>query len=428
MKPKQKYSQVIELRGHIIDSMVLPKVLDELIDFGVEFNIQKLAVGRGRTDPSYARIEITADAAEQLDTILSHVQRHGATPLQVESVEVEPAPADGVFPENFYSTTNMPTLIRLNGEWVAVANPEMDCGILVEDENRGRCIAINEVKKGQKIVVGHSGIRVVPTERPRDPSPMFSFMGSQVSSEKPKSVFIKEIAERMVDARAKGGKILVVGGPAIVHTGSGELLCRLIERGLVDYLFAGNALAVHDIESAFFGTSLGISLDGGLALEGGHEHHLRAINRIRAAGGIRQAVEKGILRCGVMHACVKHGVDFVLAGSIRDDGPLPDVITDVIQAQAAMRQRIHQGIDIAIMLSTMLHSIAVGNLLPASVFTVCVDINPATLTKLVDRGSFQTAGLVMDVGSFLRELLDALDATHRVERHETLGISEVVTP
>lgn len=408
MTPKPPHSQAIELRGHIIDSMVLPKILDELIDFGVEFSIQQLNVGRSRTETSYARIEITAESAEQLSAVLSHVQQHGATPVEMEMVETEPAPADGVFPEGFYSTTNMVTLVELEGQWLPVANPEMDCGILIEN-GQARCIAINEVKQGQSIVVGHQGIKVIPTERPRVPSPMFSFMGSQVSSEKPKSVYIREIAERIKDTRARGGKILVVGGPAIVHTGSGELLCRLIERRLVDFLFAGNALATHDIESAFFGTSLGVSLEGGLALEGGHEHHLRAINRIRAAGGIRQAVEQDILRSGVMHACVRHDVDFVLAGSIRDDGPLPDVITDVIQAQGEMRKRIHQGIEVAIMLSTMLHSIAVGNLLPASVFTVCVDINPATLTKLVDRGSHQTAGLVMDVGSFLRELLEALD-------------------
>ncbi|MCL5263650.1 MAG: TIGR00300 family protein [Chloroflexi bacterium] len=408
MNQEQKHVQVIELSGHIIDSMILPKILDELLDFGVEFKIQQLNVGRGKTDPSYAQIEIVADTASQLDAVLGEVQRYGATPLRTETACLEPAPADGVFPENFYSTTNMATRVRIDGEWLPVANTEMDCGILIED-GKARCIAINEVLKGQMIVVGHGGVRVVPTERPRVPSPMFSFMGSQVSSEKPKSVYLKEIAERIVKVRASGGKILVVGGPAIIHTGSGELLCRLIERGFVDYLFAGNALAVHDIESALMGTSLGISLDGGMALEGGHEHHLRAINRIRAAGGIRQAVETGILRKGVMYTCVKHGVDYVLAGSIRDDGPLPDVITDVIRAQVEMRKRIHEGVEVAIMLSTMLHSIAVGNLLPASVFTVCVDINQATLTKLVDRGSFQTAGLVMDVGGFLRELLDALE-------------------
>jgi lysine-ketoglutarate reductase/saccharopine dehydrogenase-like protein (TIGR00300 family) len=402
-----KYSQTIELRGHIIDSMVLPRILDELMDLSVEFSIQQLTVGRSRIDPSYARIEITADSSEQLEAVIAHAQRHGATLLEVETVELTPAPADGVFPEHFYSTTNMVTLVRLNGDWITVEKPEMDCGIIVEGD-LARCIAINEVKAGQMIVVGHGGIRVIPLERPREPSPMFSFMGSQVSSEKPKSLFIKEIAERMVDARERHGKILVVGGPAIIHTAAGESLSRLIETGWINYLFAGNALAVHDIENAVFGTSLGVSLEGGLALEGGHEHHLRAINKIRAAGGIRQAVENGVLRRGVMYSCVKHGVDFVLAGSIRDDGPLPDVITDVIQAQVEMRKRIHQGVDIAIMLSTMLHSIAVGNLLPASVFTVCVDINPSTLTKLVDRGSFQTTGLVMDVGSFLRELLEAL--------------------
>ncbi len=408
MKQKRKFSQAVEISGHIIDSLVLPRILDELIDLGADFAIQRLNVGRSRTDPSYARIEITAESVEALESIINEVQRLGATPVDVQDVEVQPAPADGVFPDNFYSTTNMNTFVRYEGRWLSVAYPEMDCGIAIEDD-LARCIPISEVRKGQSIVVGHAGVRVVPIERPRVPSPVFGFMGSSISSEKPKSLFIKDTAERMIEIKRRGGKVLVVAGPAVIHTGAGEFLCRLIERGFVDHLFAGNALAVHDIESALFGTSLGISMDGGLALEGGHEHHLRAINKIRSVGGIKRAVETGLLTRGVMHACVRNDVDFVLAGSIRDDGPLPEVITDVMQAQTEMRRRIQSGVDMALMLSTMLHSIAVGNLLPATVFTACVDINPATLTKLVDRGSFQSAGLVMDVGSFLRELLDALD-------------------
>lgn len=405
----KRNSQVIELRGHIIDSLILPRVLDELLDFNVQFTIQRLTVGRGRTDPSYARIEIVAESRELLETVLAHIQRHGAQPVHVDHVKLEPAPGDGVFPEEFYSTTNLMTLVKIDGEWVEVAHPEMDCGIVVEG-NTARCVPVNEVKKGDLVVVGRDGTRVVPLERPRSASPVFGFMGSSISSEKPKSAFIKEIADRMRQVRAGEGKIAVVAGPAIIHTGAGEALSGLIHHGYVDFLFAGNALATHDIESALFGTSLGVSLDGGLALEGGHEHHLRAINKIRLAGGIRAAVEGGILQSGVMYTCVEKGVDFVLAGSIRDDGPLPEVITDVLQAQAEMRKRIHSGVEMCLMLSTMLHSIAVGNMLPASVFTVCVDINPATLTKLADRGSFQTAALVMDVGSFLRELVGLFES------------------
>ncbi len=402
------HKQVIELRGHIIDSLTLPRILDELLDFNVEFTIQRLTVGRGRSDPSYARIEIIAESQELLETVLGEVQRLGAHPVQVDHVRLEPASGDGVFPEQFYSTTNLKTLVKLNGDWVEVTHPEMDCGIVVEGKS-ACCVPVSEIKKGDLVVVGRDGIRVIPLDRPRSASPAFGFMGSAVSSEKPKAAFIREIADRVRRVHAQGGKIAVVAGPAIIHTGAGAALSRLIELGYVDYLFAGNALATHDIESSLFGTSLGVSLDGGLAQEGGHEHHLRAINKIRLAGGIQAAVEEGILRSGVMYTCVKKGVEFVLAGSIRDDGPLPEVVTDVIQAQGEMRRRIHSGVELCLMLSTMLHSIAVGNMLPAEVFTVCVDINPATLTKLSDRGSFQSAGLVMDVGSFLHDLVSVIE-------------------
>ena len=385
--------------------MILPRILDELIGMGCDFEITRLEVGKRKSDPSYAQIELLAPSEELLQSALKEVQILGATPIQDLEVSLEPAPADGVFPLDFYSTTNLETWINLHGQWTSVAHPEMDCGILVED-GRARTVPVNEIRRGQMLVVGREGIRVVPLERSRAPSPIFGFMGSAVSSEKPKSVIIREVAGWMKASRERGGKILVVAGPAVVHTGSRDYLCQLIEKGYVDYLFAGNALATHDIEASLFGTSLGVPLAGGQPLESGHEHHLRAINRIRAEGGIRAAVEKGVLDCGIMYSCVRYGVDYVLAGSIRDDGPLPEVITDVLQAQAEMRQRIQQGVDVALMLSTMLHSIAVGNMLSASTLTACVDVNPATLTKLVDRGSFQSVGLVMDVGGFLRELLD----------------------
>jgi lysine-ketoglutarate reductase/saccharopine dehydrogenase-like protein (TIGR00300 family) len=283
----------------------------------------------------------------------------------------------------------------------------MDCGIVVEGET-ARTIPMSEVKKGQRIVVGHQGIIVRPHERPRRPSPTFAFMSSSVSSEKPRAALLHDVAREMREVKREGGKILVVAGPAVVHTGSGDLLVKLITAGYVDCLFAGNALPTHDIESALYGTALGVSLNEGLPLERGHEHHLRAINQIRLAGGIKEAVRKGVLTKGIMHACAVQDVDWVLCGSIRDDGPLPEVITDVIQCQQEMRARIHSGVRMALMLSTMLHSIAVGNLLPANVTTVCVDINPAVATKLADRGTFQNLGLVMDVGSFLRELLEHL--------------------
>lgn len=408
-----RFRQVVEVRGHIIDSLVLPRILDQLLDLGVEFDIQELTVGRTRTDSSYARIEIRAADAEALDAASAAAQGLGAVSLGAADVELQPSPRDGVAPEGFYSTTNLQTWVRHGGRWLPVAYPEMDCAVLVDgDEGHpAECTPIADLRAGQRVVVGHQGVRVEPLERPRGPEPLFSFMGSTVSSERPKAGAIEQAARWLREARAAGQRNLVVAGPAVVHSGCREHLARLIERGYVDHLFAGNALAVHDVEAALFGTSLGVPLAGGTEPESGHEHHLRAINRIRAAGSIRAAVEAGIVRDGVMYACVKRGVDYVLAGSIRDDGPLPDVITDTMAAQAAMRARIRQGVGVALMLSTMLHSIAVGNLLPASVHTVCVDVNPAVLTKLVDRGTFQAIGLVMDVGGFLRDLLDALEGT-----------------
>ena len=295
--------------------------------------------------------------------------------------------------------------MRVDGEWVPALYPEMDCGIVVDPAARNAVTtALYDIRAGQQVVVGHAGVRVRMLERPRHQPQSFAFMGSAVSSEKPRGVLIREVAGALRDVRARGGRVLVVAGPALVHTGSRELLVRLIESGYVQVLFAGNGLATHDIESALFGTSLGVSLEQGVPLEGGHEHHLRAINRIRAAGSIRAAVEQGILAGGIMHACVTRGVNYVLAGSVRDDGPLPDVITDTQEAQGAMRREVRQGIDVALFLSSMLHGIATGNLLPAAATTVCVDINPAAVTKLTDRGSFQAVGLVMDVEGFLREL------------------------
>ncbi|HVB97075.1 MAG TPA: TIGR00300 family protein [Chloroflexota bacterium] len=420
MPTDQHFTQVIEVRGHIIDSMILPKILDEMMDLGVEFNIESLQVGRQKRDTSYARIEIIASNQEDLDRAVGEARRLGALPLELEEIDIAPSPCNGVAPEDFYSTTNLETWVRRNGHWIPVEHPEMDCAIVIEGDH-ANCWPINDLTAGQPVVVGHRGIRVVPLERSRSPIPSFGFMNSSISSERPNSRAVREAALWMHQCRQAGLKNLVVAGPAVIHTGSRDYLCQLIERGYVNYLFAGNALATHDIEYSLFKTSLGVPLDGGAAMETGHEHHLRAINRIRGVGGIRQAVEQGILTSGVMYSCITHGVDFVLAGSIRDDGPLPEVITDVLEAQRQMRQRIHDGVQVALMLSTMLHSIAVGNLLPATVHTACVDINPSVLTKLVDRGSFQTIGIVMDAGGFLRELLDELNQVEASVEAKTIA-------
>lgn len=398
----------IEVRGHIIDSLLLPKILDRILQMGGSFEIAECHIGTRRVDPSHARILVHASSREALSEILADLVEHGATPVHSDDAQVVPADIAGAFPEGFYSTTNQPTQVRIGGRWIDVADQEMDCGIAVDADSRtARCVAMNDVTLGQPIVVGHRGVRVVPLERPREASP-FAFMSSNVSSEKPKAVSLEAVAASIRRTHDEGRKVLLVGGPAIVHTGSASHVARLIRHGWIDALFAGNALATHDIEQALFGTSLGVSLAHGEALEHGHEHHLRAINTIRRVGGIRRAVEKGLLTSGIMYEATLKGIDVVLAGSIRDDGPLPEVITDVLQAQARMRAVVQRGVGFALLIATALHSIATGNLLPAAVKVVCVDINPATVTKLADRGTFQTIGIVTDVEPFLRQLAEQL--------------------
>jgi lysine-ketoglutarate reductase/saccharopine dehydrogenase-like protein (TIGR00300 family) len=321
------------------------------------------------------------------------------------------ADLNGAFPEGFYSTTNYRTQVRLGGEWIDVEDQEMDCGILVDPEGTAaRCLPMTEVRVGDRIVVGRKGLRVFPAETTARQN-LFEFMASPVSSEKPKGVTVREIASAMRRTKEAGEKILAVLGPAVVHTGSVEHICQLIRTGYLNILFAGNALATHDIEQALYRTSLGISLEHGLPAEEGHEHHLRAINTMRRLGGIRTAVERGVLKSGIMYECIRHNIPFVLAGSIRDDGPLPEVITDILEAQRRMREMIH-GVGFCLMVATMLHSIATGNLLPAWVRVACVDINPATVTKLTDRGSIQTVGVVTDAEPFLRALVAELEAKH----------------
>jgi lysine-ketoglutarate reductase/saccharopine dehydrogenase-like protein (TIGR00300 family) len=399
----ERHTARLVLKGHIIDSMMLPQIMDLVMDIGGNFTIEELKVGQHKTDTSLCRMEVVATTPEQLDRIVRQARALGATVESEQPARLEKVAKEGVFPEGFYSTSNLPTEVLLDGRWVVVDDIEMDCAIAVDpDKGRARCIVFQGATPGMDIVVGHQGVRVTPLERSRQ-TEIFTFMASEVSAEKPKKVLIGAIAEEMKQIRKAEGRIVVVAGPAVVHTGAGRYLSRLIELGYVQVLFAGNALAVHDVESALFGTALGVNVESGLAIEHGHEHHMRAINRVRAAGGLRQMVETGQLTGGVMKSAIDHGVDFVLAGSVRDDGPLPDVITDMVEAQRRMRASLH-GVRMAIMLSTMLHSIATGNMLPAGVRTVCVDINPAVVTKLADRGSWQSIGLVTDVESFLREL------------------------
>ena len=400
-----RHSETVEIRGHLLDSGVMARVLDDVLEYSGDYRIDRFDVGHTHTDESYMKLTVSAEDSELLDRILMRLQTHGANQVDPGQAVLRPAPRDGVFPEDFYSTTNLETRIRINGGWITVDNPEMDCGIVVAD-GAARTIPVSDIRAGDQVVCGAGGIRVLPLPVPVRTDPgetSFEFMSSEVSSEKPQALLVRQVADQMREVKARGEKILWVGGPAIVHTGAAPALVALIEEGYVDVLFAGNALATHDIESALFGTSLGVDLDKGHGVPHGHEHHIRAINRIRACGSIAEAVADGTLRSGIMHAMVKQEKRFVLVGSVRDDGPLPDVYTDVIEGQRAMRACLPK-VGFAIMVATMLHSIATGNMLPADIPLVSVDINPATVTKLADRGSAQATGVITDIGLFCEQL------------------------
>lgn len=400
-------SELIELSGHIIDSWTLPRAWDIIMDRGGNFDVEEMRVGVNKNDPSYARLKIQAPSDEILERILSELQQFGAVLVHGADAQTVAVEQHGVLPAKFYSTTNLPTQVRLNGQWVSVEGIEMDVVIIIDSVN-GRAYSrpMHEVQVGEQVVVGHDGIRVQPFERARDRE-AFAFMQSNVSSEKVKVLVIHEIARQMKEVRAHNGKILFVLGPAVIHTGAGRYIADLIRRGYVQVIFGGNAIVTHDVESALFGTSLGVDLRSGEQVEGGHRNHLRAINAVRALGSLEKALETGLLREGITYEVMTRNIPMVLAGSVRDDGPMPGVINDMQEAQRRMRKEV-QGVEMAIMVASMLHAIATGNLLPSTVRMVVVDINPAVVTKLADRGSFQAAGLVTDAELFLRELAEAL--------------------
>jgi lysine-ketoglutarate reductase/saccharopine dehydrogenase-like protein (TIGR00300 family) len=400
-------SEVVELSGHIIDSWTLPRAWDTIMDRGGDFLIEEIRVGKHKSEPSYIRLRVEAGDERTLELIISELQQLGALLVNGDDVHTASVEQAGVLPAGFYSTTNLPTQVRLFGQWVNVEDIEMDVAIVIDRaRRRAYCKPMHEVAVGDEVVVGHEGIRVHSFERERERE-VFAFMQSDISSEKAKILTIQSIARQMKETRARGGKILFVLGPAVIHTGAGRYIAELIRRDYVQVIFGGNAIVTHDVESALFGTSLGVDLRTGEQVEGGHRNHLRAINAIRAVGSLEKAVEVGLLREGLTYEALKRKIPLVLAGSIRDDGPMPGVISDMQEAQRQMRQAL-RGVEMAIMVASMLHAIATGNLLPATVRTVVVDINPAVVTKLADRGSFQAAGLVTDAELFLRELVEAL--------------------
>ena len=399
-------SDTIEAEGHLVDSGLLSSIFDKIIEFKASYEILTFNIGRTNDDPSRLEMRINADDRPALDELLQQLTTFGCHPIREQDATVKPAEKDRCVPDDFYSTTNHRTQVRLGGRWIEVEQQRMDATIVSAD-SRAVCRKLRDVRAGESIVCGHGGIRVTPEFRERDRLG-FAFMSNDVSSERRVEGVVNRIADMMRQVKQAGGRIAVVAGPVVVHTGGVGHFSELIRNGYVDAVLAGNALAVHDIEFALSGTSLGIDLIEGAAVEQGHRNHMAAINTINRAGSIRQAVESGVLTSGVMYECVTHGVDYVLAGSIRDDGPLPETVMDLVEAQERYAAALSQNVQLVLMLSTMLHSIGVGNMLPSWVRVVCVDINPAVVTKLSDRGSAQTVGVVTDVGLFLHRLAERL--------------------
>ena len=419
------HSRTVELEGHIIDSGTMQRCFGAVMDLGGSFDVERFDVGKHETEESYCRLTVSADDPETLRDILHELHQNGAVLEDPSEVDLVAAPADKVVPPDFYSTTNHPTEVLYDGEWIDVERIEMDCALVVEPEPtadagegnradasgaedgspRAYTKTLNAVEEGDLIATDQSGIRVNPPERPRSGGGAFGFMQGGVSAERPSESTIREVAEELREVTEAGGNVMVVAGPAVIHSGAGDALADLVAAGYVDALSAGNGFATHDLERSIYGTSLGMNVETLEHPRKGHKHHIWTISEIIRAGGIEAAVEEEIVTEGVMYECVANDVDTVLAGSIRDDGPLPDTITDAVEAQNAIREQAHDA-DIVLMLATLLHSVAVGNCLPSTTKTVCVDINPATVTQLLDRGSAQAVGMVTDIGTFVPTLAE----------------------
>jgi lysine-ketoglutarate reductase/saccharopine dehydrogenase-like protein (TIGR00300 family) len=398
-------SETVEAEGHLIDSGNFQSILTTIVEHGSEYEILRFAIGRKNEESSHLTLQLKADTDDRLQDLLSKLSVFGCYVKGTPNAVLRPADMDGAAPDDFYSTTNHRTSVFLDGDWVTASNQRMDA-VLVVSGSRVECRKLRDLKKGDLVVCGMQGVRVAPDVQSRD-KPTFGFMSNEVSSERRVETAVTRIAELMRRVKGAGGRIAFVAGPVMVHTGGSQYFCDLIRLGYVDLLLSGNALAVHDIEVALSGTSLGIDLSTGHPVEHGHRNHMRAINAIRRCGGIGAAVRAGALKSGVMHACHTHGVHYILAGSIRDDGPLPETIMDLVAAQDAYARALAD-VEVVVMLSSMLHSIGVGNMLPSWVKVICVDINPAVVTKLSDRGSTQTIGIVTDVGLFLHQLAEKL--------------------
>jgi lysine-ketoglutarate reductase/saccharopine dehydrogenase-like protein (TIGR00300 family) len=404
MPSSRRHTAIVAAEGHLVDSQILTSIFDRVIERGGDFEVQHFELGRTNDDFSRLTLKVSTDDETSLARLVEDLIPFGCHAVGEEDALVRTADRDGCAPEDFYSSTNQRTQVRVGGHWRDVEKQRMDAAIVIEGD-RAVCRKLRELRVGDRVVCGLGGLRVVPEFRDRERSD-FSFMSNEVSSERRVEVSVARVARSMRAIKARGGRIVFVAGPVVIHTGGVAYFADIVRRGYVHVLLAGNALAAHDAELALFGTSLGVDLEAGTPVPGGHRHHMRAINAVNRAGSLRAAVETGVLTSGIMVECVRAGVEFHLAGSIRDDGPIADTIRDIVEAQDRYSAAL-AGADMVIVLSTMLHGIGVGNMLPAWVPVVCVDINPAVVTKLADRGSSQTIGLVTDVGLFLHQL-----ATH----------------
>jgi lysine-ketoglutarate reductase/saccharopine dehydrogenase-like protein (TIGR00300 family) len=416
------YSEIVEAEGHLVDSQILANIMDRVIECGAVYEVIDFKLGRTNEEFSKLQLRVVAPSEEVLAKTLAELIELGCYQAQLTDATLKPAPMDRVVPEDFYSTTNHRTFVRNGSVWLEVGKQRMDAVVVISEvpgappvasgtgslrpAKKAECRKLRDVRKDDLIVCGANGIRIQPEFKERDRLG-FAFMANDISSERRTETAVKKIAEMMRQVKAEGGRIVFVAGPVVIHTGGTQAFCEIIRRGYVDALLAGNAIAVHDIEHQLFGTSLGVDMERGIPIEEGHKNHMRAINTINRYGSIRGAVEAGVLRHGVMYECVKHDVPFVLAGSIRDDGPLPDTEMDLLKAQEEYARQIESA-KMLICLSSMLHSIGAGNMTPSWVRMVCVDINPAVVTKLSDRGSQQTVGVVTDVGTFLNLLAQQL--------------------
>jgi lysine-ketoglutarate reductase/saccharopine dehydrogenase-like protein (TIGR00300 family) len=407
------YAEIVEAEGHLVDSQILSNIMDRVIECGAVYEVLDFRLGRTNDQFSHLRLRVLAPTEEILLKTLEELVELGCYQSEISDANLKPAPKDRVVPDDFYSTTNHRTYIRHRGAWLEVARQRMDA-VIILDKGRAECRKLRDVKEGEMVVCGTSGVRIQPEFKERDRLG-FAFMSNDISSERRTETAVRKVAEMLKQVKQESGRIIFVAGPVVIHTGGTAAFCRIIRAGYVHALLAGNAIAVHDIEHAFFGTSLGVDLEHGIPIEEGHKNHMRAINIINRHGSIRGAVEAGILNHGVMYECVKNNVPFVLAGSIRDDGPLPDTEMDLVEAQEKYA-RLLVDANMVVCLSSMLHSIGVGNMLPSWVRVVCVDINPAVVTKLSDRGSRQTVGIVTDVGAFLNLL--ALELEEKDETNE----------